>query len=452
MTGPICQFVARYAAGGPARLHMPGHKGKGPLGCEALDITEIAGADDLSCPEGIIRDSEAAATAAFGSRRTFYSTGGSSQCLKAMVYLALLCRPAGAAPEILAGRNAHKSFLHACALLDVRPQWLMPERQGEPYCACPVTAAGLERALDGRERPPAAVLITSPDYLGGVADVAALAGVCRARGVTLLVDNAHGAYLRFLEPSRHPLDLGAGLCCDSAHKTLPVLTGGAYLHLGPGAPAGAEALARQALDLFGSSSPSYLVLQSLDACNAALAGSWPRRLRETQARVERLKARLASKGVPIRPGEPMKLVVDAAAGGVRGGELAQCLRRQGVEPEYADEDFLVLMFSPDSGTGDLERVERALEGFQPGPARPPLALPPPGETALSPRQALFSPRENVPLDRAAGRICAAAAVSCPPAVPIAVMGERLTPGALEAMARLGLREIAVVREPVAGGD
>lgn len=110
----------------------------------------------------------------------------------------------------------------------------------------------------------------------------------------------------------------------------------------------------------------------------------------------------------------MKLVVDAAAGGALGGVLADRLRRRGVEPEYADEDFLVLMFSPDSEERDLERVEQALEGFAPGPARPALGLPPPGETVLTPRQALLSPWEFVPLDKAAGRICAAAAVACRP--------------------------------------
>ena len=109
-----------------------------------------------------------------------------------------------------------------------------------------------------------AVYITSPDYLGGVQDIAALAEVCHARGVPLLVDNAHGAYLKFLSPSRHPLDLGADMCCDSAHKTLPVLTGGAYLHVAKGAMAAYEAEARHSLAVFGSSSPSYLILQSLD--------------------------------------------------------------------------------------------------------------------------------------------------------------------------------------------
>ena len=113
-----------------------------------------------------------------------------------------------------------------------------------------------------------AFYLTSPDYLGGMQDIAALSAVCDAHGVPLLVDNAHGAYLRFLPGgSRHPIDLGAAACCDSGHKTLPVLTGGAYLHLGPKAPVQEESTVRSALALFGSTSPSYLILQSLDACN-----------------------------------------------------------------------------------------------------------------------------------------------------------------------------------------
>ena len=147
------------------------------------------------------------------------------------MHLALLHRPAGTEPVILAGRNAHKAFLHACALLDVTPQWLYPEGS-DSLCACPITAEGLETALSTAERRPMAVYLTSPDYLGGMLDIAALSAVCRAHGVPLLVDNAHGAYLKFLPHPAHPLDLGAALCCDSAHKTLPVLTGGAYLHIG----------------------------------------------------------------------------------------------------------------------------------------------------------------------------------------------------------------------------
>ena len=129
-----------------------------------------------------------------------------------------------------------------------------------------------------------------------MADISALAAVCRRHGVLLAVDNAHGAYLRFLTPSRHPLDLGADLTCDSAHKTLPVLTGGAYLHIARTAPAGLEEGAKAALALFGSTSPSYLTLASLDRCNADLAGDYPARLAETVERMEALKKQIEEAG------------------------------------------------------------------------------------------------------------------------------------------------------------
>ena len=447
MNTPICDFVRSYAAAGAARLHMPGHKGRGALGCEDLDITEVAGADDLSHPEGIILESENNASTLFGTRHTFYSAGGSSQCVKAMLHLALLHRPPHVARTVLAGRNAHKAFLHGCALLDLEPRWLRPEGES-PLCACPLSPAGLDRALDEQSEPPMAVYVTSPDYLGGMLDIAGLAEVCHRHGVPLLVDNAHGAYLRFLSPSRHPMDLGADLCCDSAHKTLPVLTGGAYLHVSASALAPYEGAARQSLALFGSSSPSYLILQSLDACNRRLAEDLPSRLAEVVRQLDALKGRLAARGVPVRSGEPLKLVVDAWAAGRSGYELAELLRRNRVEPEYTDPDEVVLMYAADTVASDFQSVETAFSSFRPGPSRVPAALPAPGERVLSPRAAMLSPWEEVPVGASAGRICAGAAVSCPPAIPIAVSGERITPEAAALMAELGFDSVSVVREPI----
>ena len=447
MNTPICDFVRGYADAGNARLHMPGHKGAGPLGCEALDITEVEGADDLSHPKGIILESENNASTLFGTRHTFYSAGGSSQCVKAMLYLAMLHRVSATSRTVLAGRNAHKAFLHACALLDLEPHWLLPEGESS-LCACPLSPAGLERVLADQDASPLAVYVTSPDYLGGMLDIGALADVCHRHGVPLLVDNAHGAYLRFLSPSRHPMDLGADLCCDSAHKTLPVLTGGAYLHVSSSAMASYEHAARQALALFGSSSPSYLILQSLDACNHHLVHCYTQRLERVVRRLDELKERLVAKGVPVRFGEPLKLVIDGWAAGCSGYELATLLRQNGVEPEYADPDEVVLMYAVDASESDFHRVETAFVGFHPRPRRSPTALPTPGDRVLSPRTAMLSPWEEVPVAVAAGRVCAGAAVSCPPAIPIAVSGERITMEAVALMMDLGFDTVSVVQERI----
>ena len=152
---PLADFVRAYAEAGISRLHMPGHKGHGPLGCEAWDLTEIAGADELYEAEGIIAQSEANTARLFGSAGTFYGTEGSSQCIRAMLFLALQAAPAGQGrPVLLAARNAHKALLYAAALLDFDIRWLWPpaDGQGGSLCACPVSPEALDAALTGLDR------------------------------------------------------------------------------------------------------------------------------------------------------------------------------------------------------------------------------------------------------------------------------------------------------------
>ena len=444
MTTPVADFLRACAASGTARLHMPGHKGRGPLGCEAWDLTEIAGADSLYEASGVIARSEENAAALFGSAATFYSTEGSTQCVKAMLLLALRNRRRGTPPVILAARNVHKSFVHAAALLDFEPLWLWPEEGTSSLCACPVTAEGLEKALASLPAPPAAVYVTSPDYLGNMADISALAEVCRAHKTPLLADNAHGAYLRFLSPSRHPLDLGADLACDSAHKTLPVLTGGAYLHISKTAPAAFRENARAALALFGSTSPSYLTLASLDLCSRYLSENYPARLAEAVRRLAALGKTLSANGWQVEPSDPLRLTLRAPAG-LTGLELADRLRRGGAECEYADRDFLVLMTTPENTPEDLARVSAAL-GENRAPAAPAVSLPlAKGERVLSIREALFAPQESVPAEESLGRVCGAPTVGCPPAVPIAVSGERIGPEALALFRYYGVKRVDVLK-------
>ena len=444
MNTPIADFVRGYDGSGTARLHMPGHKGRPFLGCEHLDITEVKGADALYEADGIIAESEKNAGALFGSGRTLYSTEGSSQCIRAMLYLALTCRPAGAAPVIVATRNVHKAFVYAAALLDFEVVWLWPEGDSQSLCGCPASPEGLEKTLAELDQPPAAVYLTSPDYLGGMADIASLAQVCHRHDTVLAVDNAHGAYLHFLDPAVHPLDLGADICCDSAHKTLPVLTGGAYLHIGKNAPAGFRENAKAALALFGSTSPSYLTLASLDLCNRYLAEDYPARLAETVRRLEAVRAALAERGWRVEDSDPLRLTIRAPAG-TTGQALAERLRRGGVECEYADRDFLVLMATPENDPADFDRLLAALgENRAPYAEMPSMPLAG-GERVCSIRQALFAPREAVPAEAALGRVCGAPTVGCPPAIPIAVSGERIGPEAVALFRYYGVETVEVLK-------
>ncbi len=450
MTTPICDFVGQYQKSDTVRFHMPGHKGKSHLGMESLDITEIKGADALYEADGIIAESEENASRIFGTAKTVYSTEGSSQCVKAMIHLMAGLKTGRA--TILAARNVHKAFIYGAALADCDVEW-MYGINSKSICECKISADMLEaklQAMKQEDRLPVALYITSPDYLGNVQDMRALADVCHSYGVLLIVDNAHGAYLHFVGNGCHPIDLGADMCCDSAHKTLPVLTGGAYLHISNNA-INKDYLVdnvKNAMAIYGSTSPSYLILQSLDMCNKYLANGYEAMLEKCIKALDKLRNDISN--YIIQNDDLLKVTIHIP--GISGENLAQILRDMGGECEFADKDYMVLMFTPDSDMSKFglvyDVVAKAKEQISNNTilAEDSVTHTSDNHTrAMSIRDAVFSSHEIIDVVEAKGRICATPVVSCPPAIPIVISGERIEAYDIEMFKAYGITKVDVVK-------
>ena len=421
---------------------MPGHKGAGILGFEGMDLTEIYGADELFAAEGIIKESEQNASSLFGCP-TYYSTQGSTLCIQTMC--TILCQDAkskGKKPKILVGRNAHRSFIHAAALLDFDIEWLYGNSD---YLSCKINAKDLEKKIV--ENNPTAVYLTNPDYLGNLLDIKALASICKKYNVLLAIDNAHGAYLRFLKDSLHPIDLGADLCCDSAHKTLPVLTGGAYLHLSDSLNQVWKNDVKHFMEYFSSTSPSYLIMASLDAANDVLDTTFKKSLSECIQRVDGLKNALIQHGYTILSGEPMKITISTKEFGYSGNEIADFLMECDIYPEFYDSDYIVLMPSPYNTKDDFERLQKCLCGIE----RKSILVNKPSKLeqakkAMNVRQALFAPSMTLDVSKSLGQVCSSVTVSCPPAILPVIPGEVISESSIEVMKYYGIETVRVVKE------
>lgn len=442
MDTPIFDFINKYNVSGMLRCHMPGHKGIAPdsrlNSMYTGDITEIHGADSLFESEGIIAASEGNMSGLYNTAATVYSAGGSTLCIQAM--LAIMKRENR---RIIAVRNVHRSFLNAAALLDLDVEWIMPHYSGGILTG-EIDTADVEEKLR-RCQKPACLYVTSPDYTGKIADIRGLAEICRRYDARLIVDNAHGAHLHFFEESLHPMALGADMCCDSAHKMLPALTGAAMLHTSRQEYA---PLLKPAMGLFGSTSPSYPVMTSLDLCNKYIAEHIREDIRRGISYLEIIRDKFAER-LCFGDSEPFHLTVRAAECGYYGTELADFLRKNGVECEYADNELLVLLMSPVCRADDYIRLEKALEiAAQACPKHEistkscSFELP---EKVMSIREAVFSTSEDVNVENSEGRICGSVKVPCPPAVPIVASGEVISRKSINIFKNYGISTVNVVK-------
>ncbi len=435
----LTAFLEDYANGDMLRAHMPGHKGCAPpdspqlQSLYAMDITEISGADSLFEADGVLLAGEQRSASLWGSGAVCWSAGGSTLCIQAM-----LAQMRAEGRTIIAGRTVHRSFLNSCVLLGLDVHWVMPRQGGiiSGHYDPQDFADAIASVCTAGKRP--CVYVTSPDYTGVMQDIAALAALCHAQDAPLLVDNAHGAHLAFLAENRHPMALGADYCCDSAHKMLPALTGAALLHCRNAAMA---PVMKQHMQMFGSTSPSYPIMQSIESCTAYLEAH-PDAVRQCEVRASNLRELLAERYA--MPGDdPLHLTLAAD-----GCDLAGQLRAKGVECEYADRTCLVLLLSPVMTDADFDRLAAALLECIPKPPAELPPLPPSGERVCDLRTAALAAWEILPVRESIGRVCGPVQVPCPPAVPLCISGERITEEMAALMEFYGISAIAVVAESV----
>jgi len=424
---PIHDFLVAYSKQNRTRCHMPGNKGL----TLPHDITEINGADSLYASAGIIAESERIAAGLFGAQRTLYSCSGSTLAIQAML---TLVKTASHGNRITAFRYAHRSFISTAALLNFEIDWVYPDE----FMSANISPETVKAALNPQT---AAVFVNSLDYYGGRCDIENVAKICKSANVPLLVDNAHGAYLVLTD--KHPLKLGASMTADSAHKTLPALTGAAYLHINDINSFGFTDNAKAATALFGTSSPSYPILESLDLCNRHIAE------RGTDAfdLVAELKHNLKQAGFALRESDLLRITINAREHGYSGIEFAAELRKNNVECEYADENCTVLLFSTITVKADTKAARNAVLGVPHKPALPPMIYP-----VLKPRRvksvrdALFAPDADcvyLPPMEAVGKTCAEISAPCPPGVPLIMPGERIDQEIAALLKSFGVNRIRI---------
>lgn len=433
MNTPIRDFLQSYQESNTLRMHMPAHKGLS----YPHDITEISGADSLFEANGIIAESERNASKLYGTLATYYSTAGSTLSIQAMLYMVKKEHR-----TLYAVRNVHRSFLNACVLLDLNVHWIYPNYENTIISGT-IDIQALKDTLK-QDTSLKAVYVTSPDYYGMVADIQSISTVCKQYNAILLVDNAHGTLLNFLPKSIHPIHLGADMCSDSAHKMLPVLTGGGYLHINNRryVPLGKEAMAT-----FGSTSPSYLIMESLDLANQYIANSVRKDLLYVMEQISNLKKALKHKYTFADSVEPLHLTILAWKDNYSGIDLANALREYNIECEYSDAQSVVLLFSPLDKQDTFNRLYSALDSITIDKTTKeyPILVVPKLRSVLSPKEAVFSESETIPIEQADGRVCSAVKVPCPPAIPIAISGEVINAESINIFKRYGINLISVVK-------
>ncbi len=447
----LYQRLSEYCAGDFYPYHMPGHKRGRYAGDMAryfgIDITEIDGFDDLYHANGVLRDAQERANRLYGAEETYYLVNGSTVGVLASVMAA-----AKRGEEILIARNCHRSVYHAAILQELKPHYYYPEILDEYGIWDGVGADGINRLL---EQYPACrtVVITSPTYEGIVSDVSAVAKSVHRHGGVLIVDEAHGAHFGLDDHMpQSAVMCGADLVVHSLHKTLPSMTQTALLHV-KGERADRRKL-REYLRMMQTSSPSYVMMASMDCCvryleehGAQRFAFMKRQYDLFRRQTETLKhirigsmTHMSEKGYHLTDWDMGKLVISVRNTSLTGPMLYRILREEyHLQMEMSGADYVVaIMTIMDTHDGwqrladALRRIDDRIEGEEFDGAAGTASLPEktgpftPAEIVMTPADAFCADRREVPLEQAAGKTAAEFVNLYPPGIPLLVPGERVS--------------------------
>ncbi len=486
---PIYNYLRKYAAESINIFHMPGHKLGNGVPQELaqdllqLDVTEVEGTDNLHHPEGIIQEAQEQAAKAFGADKTFFLVNGSTCGIQAAI-MSVCAR----GQKLIVGRDSHRAVASGLILAGVEPVFVYPEFNEEFGISAEIRPEAVENAL--RANPDvAAVLITRPNYYGICSDIEKICSLVHSYGKVLIVDEAHGAHLAFND--RLPgsaLKYGADICIQSAHKTLPALTQGAYLHV-KGGRADMERLA-STLSLLQTSSPSYIIMSYLDIARELMEkegktnldilidiNSWFREeLEKTNVYTVLTGRSLGIKTIQDSVGhDSTRLVVNIRKLGISGYEADRILREKyRTQVEMADYENLVMITTVSDSRESLERLLQALKELALAEKPDEEALeealienysviskshnlrkilreqykktavrefngiekeireaPEGGQFALKPWEAYYAPKEQVSLEQGSSRICADIITPYPPGIPLLYPGEIISASCIQ---------------------
>lgn len=423
---------------------MPGHKlGKGMpqeliKDLIKLDVTEIPGTDNLHFPEGAILEAQRLAAKAFGADRTYFLVNGSTCGILAIILT--ICKPGD---KLIVGRDCHGSVINGMMLAGVEPVFVKPGYDRRFSITTVISPEDLENAIDGNP-DCAGVLITRPNYYGICSDLQEISKVTHRYGKVLAVDEAHGAHLIFnKEFPGSAMQLGADICVQSAHKTLPALTQGSYLHIKSGR-IDYDRLSFN-LNMLQTTSPSYIIMSFLDIARAVMDMKGEELLSGVLHNVNKLERALSNKGLTVLSKENMenmdidrsRLVINVSDLGLTGFEAEKSLRDgDNIQVEMSDLNNIVCITTVSDAWEDFERLSYSLNGLNgTAESKRPLVqkyddscFTP--EMAVSLGDVLYCKSRKIKLYTAAGKVSRAMITPYPPGIPVVCPGELISEGAV----------------------